>query len=158
MPIGNLTSQFFANVYLNELDRFVKHKLRSDITSGTWTTLIILHRDKKVLKKWREEIDDFLERDLKIQLHKENTRIIPLEKGVTFLGFRIFRHYRLLKRSNARRIWKRLEKLRHRCTNGNISKKKVLMSLDGWLTYAKFANTYNLRRRVATRFGELFYS
>lgn len=158
MPIGNLTSQFFANVYLNELDRFVKHKLRVKYYIRYVDDFVILHRNKAILEKWREEIDDFLKGSLRIQLHKEKTRIIPLEKGITFLGFRIFRHYRLLKRSNTKRIWKRLEKLRRRCTNGDINKEKARQSLEGWLAYARFANTYNLRKRVSARFGELFYS
>jgi len=155
MPIGNLTSQFFANVYLNELDRFVKHRLKAKYYIRYVDDFVILHRDRVVLEKWREGIDDFLKRELKIQLHKEKTRIIPLEKGVTLLGFRVFYHYRLLKRSNTRRIWKRIEKLGRRYGDGNISKEKALQSLDGWLAYACFANTYALRKRVSQRFEEL---
>lgn len=156
MPIGNLTSQFFANVYLNELDGFIKHELRAKHYIRYVDDFIILHRDKAVLGKWRDEIDDFLKRNLQIQLHKEKTRIILIEKGITFLGFRVFYHYMLLKRSNARRIWKHLEKLKRRYSDGEVSKEKALRSLEGWLAYARFANTYSLRKRVSQRFEELF--
>ncbi len=156
MPIGNLTSQFFANVYLNELDRFIKHKLKARYYIRYVDDFVILHRDKVVLKKWREEIDNFLKSELKIQLHREKTRIILCEKGITFLGFKIFRHYRLLKKSNAKRIWKRLERLRRRLGAGEITGEKAGQSLEGWLTYARFANTYTLRKRVSQRFEELF--
>ncbi len=158
MPIGNLTSQFFANVYLNELDRFVKHGLRAKYYIRYVDDFVILHRDRTVLKKWKEEIGDFLRHELKIQLHKEKTRIIPLKRGITLLGFRVFRHYRLLKRSNARRIWKRLDRMRNRYDAGEITREKVRQSFEGWLAYAKFANTYDLRERVLARFEELFYS
>jgi len=156
MSIGNLTSQFFANVYLNELDKFVKHELKARYYIRYVDDFIILHRDEAVLEKWREEIDCFLKRNLQIQLHKEKTRIISLDKGITFLGFRIFYRYRLLKKSNTRRIWKRLEKLHRKYTDGSISGEKARQSLEGWLAYARFANTYALRKRVSQRFEELF--
>ncbi len=156
MPIGNLTSQFFANVYLNELDKFVKHKLKARYYIRYVDDLVILHRDRVVLEKWREEIDNFLKRNLKIKLHKEKTRIIQVEKGTTFLGFRVFQRYRLLKRSNARRIWRRIDRLRNRCVAGKITAEKARQCLDGWFAYAKFANTYSLRKRVVQRFKDLF--
>ncbi len=156
MPIGNLTSQFFANVYMGELDRFVKHELKARYYIRYVDDFVILHSDKAILEGWRAEIGDFLSHNLKIQLHKEKTRIIPLGKGITFLGFRIFRRYRLLKKSNARRIWKRLENLKRKYCDGEITREKARNSLEGWLAYARFADTYTLRKRVSQRFEELF--
>ncbi|MFH1520627.1 MAG: RNA-directed DNA polymerase [Candidatus Micrarchaeota archaeon] len=158
MPLGNLTSQFFANFYLNELDYFVKHELNAEYYIRYVDDFVILHNDKRVLENWEHEIDIFLRENLKIELHPEKTRIIPLRRGITFLGFRIFTKYRLLKKSNARRIWKRLDKFKMRYDKGEMSRKEIVQSLEGWLAYAEFANSYKFRKRVAARFNELFGS
>lgn len=158
MPIGNLTSQFFANVYLNELDYFVKHKLGAKYYIRYVDDFVILYLDRKVLRGWREEIDAFLRENMKIELHPEKTGIIPLENGITLLGFRVFPKYRLLKKSNARRIWGRLERFKEKCDAGEMSRKDVVRSLDGWLAYAKFANSYKLRKKVVAKFNRLFGS
>ena len=59
MSIGNLTSQFFANVYLNELDQFVKHKLKARCYIRYVDDFVILHRDKNILQKWKNELNIF---------------------------------------------------------------------------------------------------
>lgn len=156
MPIGNLTSQFFANVYLGELDLFVKHVLKAKYYLRYVDDFAILHRDKKTLERWKIQIDEFLKTNLRIGLHPEKTRIISLSNGVTLLGFRVFRHFRLLKKSNAHRIWKRLDKLKVRYDNNEINLEKARQSLEGWLAYARFANTYSLRNKISERFNELF--
>ena len=93
---------------------------------------------------------------LKIELRPEKSRIIPLKRGITFLGFRIFPKYRLLKKSNSKRVWKRLDKFKQKYENGEMNRTEVVKSLEGWLAYSEFANTYNLRKRVVSKFNELF--
>lgn len=156
MPLGNLTSQFFANVYLSELDYFVKHTLKAKHYLRYVDDFVILHNDKSILERWKREIGGFLKSSLKLELHPEKSRIIPLQKGIALLGFRIFRHYRLLKRSNARRIWKRLRRFRQKYGAGEMEKEEISRSLDGWLAYAGFADTYKLRMRVSSAFAEAF--
>lgn len=155
MPIGNLTSQFFANVYLNELDHFVKHTLKAKYYLRYVDDFVILHRDKKTLEAWKDVIDQFLRYSLKVELHADKTRIVALEEGVTLLGFRVFHYYRLLKKSNARRIIKRLEKFRRLCNSGKMRKEEAMTSFEGWFAYAEFANTYNLRNRLTHEFSDL---
>jgi len=154
MPLGNLTSQFFANVYLHELDLFVKHKLKAEYYIRYVDDFVILHRNRRVLEKWKNEIDGFLKEKLKIELHPEKSRIIPLKRGITFLGFRIFPKYRLLKKSNTIRIWKRLDKFKQKYEKGEMNRAEVVKSLEGWLAYAGFANSYNLRKKVMARFNQ----
>ena len=79
-----------------------------------------------------------------------------MRRGITLLGFRIFSKYRLLKKSNARRIWKRLKKFKKKYDAGEINREEIVRSLEGWLAYAEFANTYKFRKRVVARFNELF--
>ncbi len=155
MPIGNLTSQFFANVYLNELDKFVKHTLNARYYLRYVDDFVILHRDKRVLEAWRISIDQFLKDSLKVELHPDKTRLVPLEEGITLLGFRVFYYYRLLKKSNARRIIKRLERFRELYNNGKMSREEALTRFEGWFAYAEFANTYNLRNRLVNEYSDL---
>lgn len=156
MPLGNLTSQFFANFYLNELDYFVKHRLKAEYYIRYVDDFVILHISKETLAEWKEQINKFLKDKLSLELHPEKTRIIPLRRGITLLGFRIFPEYRLLKKSNARRIWRRLERFKQKHDEGGISREEIVQSLEGWLAYAEFADTYKFRKKVVARFDELF--
>jgi len=144
MPLGNLTSQFFANVYLNELDYFVKHKLKAKYYIRYVDDFVILHASKSQLEIWLHQINDFLKRELKLELHPEKSRIISLSREVDFVGFRNFYYYKLLRRRN---IKKMLSKVRY-YKLGNYSKVKLLESFQGWNAYAKWADSLNVRRRV----------
>ena len=156
MPLGNLTSQFFANVYLNELDYFVKHELKAKYYIRYVDDFVILHRGRKTVEELQHKIDLFLKENLKIELHPEKSKIVLLRNGITLLGFRIFCHHRLLKKSNSRRIWKRLERFKQKYEDGEIEREEIVQSMEGWFAYTKFANTYNFRKRVAAKFNELF--
>jgi retron-type reverse transcriptase len=148
MPLGNLTSQFFANVYLNELDQYIKHKMRVKYYIRYVDDFVIFHRDKLLLKKWMAEIDEFLKQNLKIEMHPEKSRIIKIDKGITMLGFRIFPDNILIKKSNSKRIWKRLKILDLQHHQGKISTDELIARIEGWSAYAKFGNTYHLRKKI----------
>ena len=154
MPIGNLTSQFFANVYLSELDYFVKHRLKARYYIRYVDDFVILHRDRNKLELWKDEINEFL-KTIKLELHKEKSKIYPLHRGANFLGFRVFYHYRLLKKSNISHFMKRLDKLMELHCEKGISSEDIMKSVNGWLAYAKWANSYKLRRRVESRINKL---
>lgn len=85
MPLGNLTSQFFANVYLNDLDQFVKHRLKAKYYIRYVDDFVILNRDKEILEEFKHRIKDFL-KIIKLELHPDKSKIIPLEKGIPMLG------------------------------------------------------------------------
>lgn len=106
MPLGNLTSQFFANVYLNELDHFIKHKLKAKYYIRYVDDFVILHSSKEQLDIWKKEINEFLINNLILELHSEKSKIVPLAKGIDFVGFRNFYHYKLLRARNIRKFFK----------------------------------------------------
>src|SRR3989338_8728558 len=110
MPLGNLTSQFFANVYLNELDYFIKHTLKVKSYIRYVDDFVILHNDKEKLVEYKKQIDEFLGKNPKIELHPKKSRIINIGKGTGYLGFRVFYHYNLLKKSNIKKMKRTLEK------------------------------------------------
>ena len=97
LPIGNLTSQFFANLYLNELDQFVKHQLKCRYYLRYVDDFILLHPDKQQLKQWHSQIATFLQQQLKLLLKPEHT-LQPISNGANFLGYIVRPHYRLVRR------------------------------------------------------------
>ncbi len=156
MPLGNLTSQFFANVYLNELDQYVKHKLGIKYYLRYVDDFAILHQSCEALEGYKRQIDIFLKEKLCLMLHPDKSRIRRLEKGVNFLGFRIFFHHKLLVKKNMRKFEKNLEQMGRQYMDGKLEREKVIEKFEGWLAYAAHADTYKYRRRITGRFNLLF--
>ena len=148
MPLGNLTSQFFANLYLNELDYFVKHQLKIKYYIRYVDDFVILLNSKEKLEHYKEKIDKFLRIDLDIQIHPNKSRIFPIQRGTIFLGFKIFIYHRIIKRQNLKRFKNKIKKLEKQYNQRNITYDKIYESLEGWLAYAKNANTYKLRKEI----------
>ena len=147
MPLGNYTSQFLANVYLNELDYYIKHVLKAKYYIRYVDDFVILHKNKKRLEYFLNHINNFLP-CLKIKLHPDKTEILPLRNGITFLGYRIFYHCRLLRRRNIKHFLKKLEKNISLFKNKEISKEQLESRINGWMGYAKFGNTFNFKEKV----------
>jgi retron-type reverse transcriptase len=145
MPLGNLTSQFFANVYLNELDQFVKHQLRAKYYIRYVDDFVILHPSKKQLESWKMKIEGFLITELRLELHQQKSKVISLSKGVDFVGFRNFYHFRLLRKINIRSILFKVESYKR----NELNKGKMFEIFYGWSAYAKWADTLEMRRKVS---------
>ena len=103
MPIGNLTSQLFANIYLNELDQYCKHQLKIHYYIRYMDDIIVLAPDKTILHRWKNEIEVFLRDELKLSLN-DKTSIRPVRQGVEFVGVRIWATHKKLRKSTVRRI------------------------------------------------------
>ncbi len=103
MPIGNLTSQLFANIYLNELDQYCKHELNVHYYIRYMDDIIILSSDKPLLHRLKTEIEIFLKDNLRLDLNNK-TAIRPVELGIDFVGYKIWSTHRKLKKKTARRI------------------------------------------------------
>ncbi|MBA7493887.1 hypothetical protein ES702_04452 [subsurface metagenome] len=155
MPLGNYTSQFFANVYLNELDYYVKHILKVKYYIRYVDDFVMLHKNKKRLRYFLRHINNFLP-CLKIKLHTEKTEIYALRNGITFLGYRIFYHYRLLRKRNIKFFVKRLEKNVFLYNNKEISEEQFESRINGWLGYAKYGNTFNLIKKTFSNQNDIF--
>lgn len=97
LPIGNLTSQFFANVYLNALDQFIKHVLKIRYYVRYVDDFVIMHEDKEQLRKWLAAIKQFLKEKLGLTL-KNAVKVAPLCNGINFLGYVQHIFYRLVRR------------------------------------------------------------
>ncbi len=156
MPLGNLTSQFFANVYLNELDQFVKHTLKAQYYIRYVDDFVILSEKREDLVVYKQKIKSFLQEHLALSLHPEKSKIITLEKGVHFLGFRIFSHHRLIRKKNILKFTRKLVQLHEWYKEGLLDRDKAVEVLQGWLAFCAHANMYKYNRKLIRQFNQNF--
>ncbi|MBE3575692.1 MAG: group II intron reverse transcriptase domain-containing protein [Firmicutes bacterium] len=147
LPIGNLTSQLFANVYMDQLDQFVKHHLRAHFYIRYMDDFIILEGDKQALWHYLMEIKGFLEDRLCLHLNRK-TSIFPVWQGIDFLGYRIWDDHRLLRKANVKRAKRMFKRLSKDYSEGRVSVERVRASVMSWIGHCKHADTYHVRRRV----------
>lgn len=146
VPIGNFTSQWMGNLYLNELDHYVKNVLKIKDYIRYCDDFLFFHNNKAVLRDVAARVEEFVGSVLKLRLSKCD--LFPVGRGVDFLGYRHFRGYVLLRKRTAKRVAKRLKALPGLLAHGEITPehcRAVLASATGWL---KWANTYNFQRAV----------
>jgi len=109
IPIGNLTSQIFANIYLNEFDRFVRHRVKPLAYMRYGDDFLVLANNKELLKTTREEAIEFLYSRLSLELNRKNEAIIPCNRGIKFLGVNTYLSGIILNQRNQSRITKKLD-------------------------------------------------
>lgn len=90
LPIGNLSSQFFANLYLNELDQFVKHRLKCGYYLRYCDDFVMLSEKRDKLLEWKAEVERFLAERLKLRLNEKRQSLQPVSNGINFLGYNYF--------------------------------------------------------------------
>jgi hypothetical protein len=147
LPIGNQTSQFWANVYLDSLDQFVKQKLRCRAYLRYCDDVLLFAADKPTLHRWRREIEDFLV-TLRLKIHAHKTAVYPVSNGIPFLGFLVFPDHRRLKQSNGHRFARRLRWLVTCYQTGEIDLEQLNRSVRGWVAHAAHGDTWGLRRNL----------
>ena len=156
LPIGNLTSQFFANVYLNELDQFVKHKLKAQYYLRYVDDFIILSNDKEQLKIWRDEISDFLQEKLKLKIHPKKQVLQNVYKGINFVGYIVKPDYTLTRRRVVKSLKEKLRLFNLEIDNKEKSSTSfedseiftMLATVNSYFGQFKHAKTFNLRRNL----------
>lgn len=149
LPIGNLTSQLFANIYLNELDHFVKETLRERWYARYMDDFLIIHQDSEHLKQVREEIRRFLKEKLALNLHKKKVAIKNVKEGIPFVGYRIFYDHVLVRGSTLRRMQKKFNKRQKQFSQEKISQEQYLASLASFWGHLKHADTFGLQKSFA---------
>jgi RNA-directed DNA polymerase len=153
LPIGNLTSQFWANVYLNPFDHFVKRELRCRAYVRFVDDFLLFADDKTHLWRWRQAVIERLAR-LRLTIHP-GTHPRPVSEGIPFLGFTIFPDRRRLKRRKGIHYQRKLKALIAACNAGHIPRDAVNASVKGWVNHARYGNTIGLRKAVLRRLTSL---
>jgi RNA-directed DNA polymerase len=148
LPIGNLTSQLFANIYLNKLDQFVKHTLKVRWYGRYMDDFLFIHPDKDYLRKIKSQIKIFLKERLGLDLHPNKVNIYNVSQGVPFVGYRIFYDYVLIKGKTLLRSQKRYHKKLKLVRLGKFPKEKLKRIENSMISHLKQADTWGLRKRL----------
>lgn len=146
LPIGNLTSQFWANVYLNSVDTLLQRDMRLPHVRYC-DDLLVFANEKRTLHQAHAALTARLA-ELRLQLHPVKTRMYQCNEGIEFVGYRLFTDHRRLRRSNVQRFVKRLRQQQRAYRAGHLSAKQIQASIQSWIAHAQHADTYRLRGRL----------
>jgi RNA-directed DNA polymerase len=152
LPIGNLTSQLFANVYMNEFDQFVKHKLKIINYARYTDDFVIVSSDRVYLENILELIKDFLDKKLQLSLHPNKISIRACHQGVDFLGYVALPCHRRVRTRTKRRIFRKLKERVTMFRRGLISDNTLSQSLQSYLGVFSHANAYQLSEELKNQY------
>ena len=144
VTLGNYTSQWFANIYLNELDYFSKHKLKVKNYIRYMDDFLLLSKFKSELHEWKHEIKTFLNNELKLELHPVKRQIFPTSTGTNFLGYTVWKDHKKLRRRNVKRFINRLKEF----SKAPSVSPFIKSSLMSWKGYSIHADAYGLTRQL----------
>jgi hypothetical protein len=147
LPIGNLTSQFWSNVYMDQLDWFVTSELGCRSYLRYVDDFALFSDSKRQLWQWKQEIIAFLQH-LRLTIHNGPAQVQPVEDGIAWLGFVVYPSHRLVKRRNVVNFSRRFEHLLDLYTLHKISFAEVDASVQGWINHVRFADTWHVRSQL----------
>ncbi len=150
IPIGNLTSQFLANVMLDPMDHYIKEELRWPAYLRFADDFLLFGDDKRQLHDLLPALRRFLER-YRLRLHPRKCVVLPVRLGVPFLGWRLYPDHRRLRRSTGVRFQRRLKELREGYRQGELGLADIRASVASWIGHLKHGNTWGLRRRLLSQ-------
>lgn len=146
LPIGNQTSQFWANCYMNPLDQFVKSELRCPAYLRYVDDFLLFSNDKAQLHAWKQQIVTFLATKLRLILHERESAVSPVATGIPFLGFRVYSTHRRLRRRNGVAFVRRLRHMGREAKAGRLDFPTFRARVRGWIAHAGHGDTWRLRR------------
>lgn len=155
IPLGNLTSQILANIYLNELDQFVKHDLKVKYYLRYADDFLFLSENKRYLKELIGPLTGFLKEHLKLKLHPHKILFRKLDWGVDFLGYIVLPHYCLPRTKTKQRIFKKLETKTKDLKAGKITRVFFNQALQSYLGFLGHACSYRISQQLRDHFSLL---
>lgn len=144
---GNYTSQYFANIYLNELDQYLKRELHIKYYVRYMDDFVLLLSCKKECIDVKNKIVAFLKSNLKLELN-DKTRYYPYKMGVNFCGYRIFCTHKLLRISSKKKIKSKIKKWNNQFNNKQLDIDYAMQSLNSWCGHAMHCNSYSLKKKI----------
>lgn len=148
IPIGNLTSQIFANIYLNEFDHYIKDVLRIKYYIRYMDDFIILHPDKRYLKAILSKIEKYFKYKLALDLNSKTQIFLVNRRAIDFLGYIVFYDHRLLRKGNVRRTKRKFKKFQKLYYNYTINLNSIRPSIMSWLGHTKWSDSFQLVEKV----------
>ena len=147
LPIGNLTSQFWANCYLNSFDHFVTRELQCSAYLRYVDDFLLFADNKRTLWNWRQAIRARLA-SLRLTIHENKAQARPTTEGIPFLGFVVYPDHRLLKRRKGIAYRRRLKKSLDEYQRGLVAQDDIKGSIQSWINHARYGDTWGLRRAM----------
>ena len=147
LEIGNYTSQMFANIYLNEIDQYIKHILKVKYYFRYMDDSVLFVKTKQEAKEILEKIKTFLKMNLELELNKK-TQIFKSKQGVNFCGYKINTYRLKIRDKGKRKLKEKVKQLKKDIKQGKMTSKEAYKYLAGHLGYIKIANTYNLESKL----------
>ena len=147
LEIGNYTSQMFANIYLNEIDQYIKHTLKVKYYFRYMDDSVLFVKTKQEAKEILEKIKTFLKMNLELELNKK-TQIFKSKQGVNFCGYKINTYRLKIRDKGKRKLKEKVKQLKKDIKQGKMTSKEAYKYLAGHLGYIKIANTYNLESKL----------
>lgn len=148
LPIGNLTSQIFANIYLNELDQFCKHELKIHYYIRYMDDIIILHKSKQALHEMKSEIERFINKRLGLCLN-DKTAIRPVTMGIEFVGYRVWGSHKKIRKKSVIKMKQRIKEIQHLYKVGSIEFSDVKATMASYFGLLKHCDSFRFRKRLS---------
>ncbi|MFH1365154.1 MAG: reverse transcriptase/maturase family protein [archaeon] len=152
IPIGNLISQLFANIYLNELDSFVKCQLDIKDYVRYVDDFVILEKDKSKVGKIISELKSFLENELYLKLEDKKIQVNKISFGVDFIGYVIFKRFTRVRTRNYRRFKNKLDEKFSQFWKNEISFEEIKCSLSSYFAHLSYTNSEKIKKRIVAVF------
>lgn len=150
LPLGNLTSQFLGNLYLNDLDHFIKQTLKIPTYLRYVDDMILLGNSKPVLWYWCEQIEQFLAKE-RIGIHPRKRMLVPVSSGLDVLGYRVFPNTTRLGRRSGYKFRRKLKHLAKAYNAGRMTLKEIKPHVAGWLGHARQADSHGLCKAILSQ-------
>ena len=147
VPLGNVSSQDFANIYLNELDQMCVRFLGIKHYTRFADDVVIIAPNKETAREWLAKIRVFLSKQLHLDLNQK-TKIFYVRQGVNAYGFKIKATHMLLRTESKRREKRRIKKMIEKLRNGETTRAAIVQAVNSWLGFARWASAYNLAKRI----------
>jgi retron-type reverse transcriptase len=147
LPLGNLTSQFFANVYLNWFDHYVQKELRIGKYLRYVDDFALFSHDRQVLVDAKPQMEEYLA-TLRLKLHPHKTQLQATSEGMNFLGFRVLPNQIRVRNDNIRKGRRRLKEMKDAYLGGEITRPEMTQSLQSWFAHLAHGDTWQLRQQI----------
>lgn len=151
MPIGNLTSQMLANVYMNEVDQYCKRELRIHFYMRYMDDMLIISDNKRKLQEYKELVEHFLHNKLKLELNNK-TAIRPCTLGIEFCGYKVWPDHIKLRKSTALKMKRRLNHVKNQYSKGEITLEKAKDTLTSYMGLMQHCSSYRLKQKILDDF------
>ena len=150
LPVGNLTSQFFANIYLNGFDHFVKEELQVKKYLRYVDDFSLFSDNWNFLSDARLAIEEYLANKLRLKIHPIKSQLFETRLGANYVGFRILPNRIRVRTENLRRARRRLKFMQRKSNQGKINSEKVSQSIQSWFAHLEHGDTWQLRQQIFT--------